>query len=288
MKARFYSFLLILLCAATAPRSQATLGLMPMEVQQKITQADNRITDDVEIYNGGDAPVHISGSVVDFSLTTGGEYRYAEAGSTPRSCANWIKLSPAEFNLAPKKSMRVRYTITAPAGFNEEARAMMFFQSRPLPTQTGSGVNILVSMRMGCKVFVTPSQKLAGAPRISDMEFVNGPKQLAKVSLRNDGSATFRAKGTMEVQDETGRVVAQGELKPGRAQVLPGELRELAFEIIPRLAPGTYVLKTAIDSGAPQLLGGEFRCKVEDAPAATVAPAPAPAAIAAPAVTPAP
>ena len=262
MKACFYSCILFLFGAIVAPAARASFAIMPMEVQQKMTQANYRLTDDIEVHNSSDAPIHISGSITDWTLTPDGNYEYWEAGSKPRSCATWIQLSPSEFVLPPKKSMRVRYTITAPVGFTDETRAMIFFQSRPLPTKGSNGMSLMVSTRMGCKVFVSPAVALSGTARISDMEMISGPKQRAKVSVRNDGAATFRAKGTLQVLNENGRIIGQGELKPSQAQVLPGATRDLWFEITPRLEAGNYLLKTVIDSGVKQLTGGELRCKV--------------------------
>jgi P pilus assembly chaperone PapD len=251
-----------ILLTTLAPAAQASFGIMPMEVQHKMPAQDNRLTDDIEVYNGSDGPVHITGSIVDWTLNTKGDYEYSEAGSQALSCAKWIQLSPAEFNVPAKKSVRVRYTITAPQSMVDERRAMIFFDSRPLPVKTTNGMNVMVTTRMGCKVFVSPTQALPSSAKISDIIFDNTLRARAKVSVQNPGGQTFRVKGKLEVRDESGKVVALGELKPVHAQVLPGAMRDLWFELSTPLASGAYQIKTVLDYGAKQLLGGELKFTV--------------------------
>jgi P pilus assembly chaperone PapD len=260
MKPILRSIFILLLSSAITSSAHATFGIMPMEVQQKMAAGETRLTDEIEVYNGSDQPVHITGSVVDWKLTPRGEYEYSEAGTDPLSCAKWIQLSPATFNVLPKKSVRVRYTITAPQAAFEERHAMIFFLSRPLPSKTSDGMGVMVATRMGCKVFVSPAQAAPKTGKIADMDFQAAANPRVKVLVQNTASTMFRAKGTLQVRDEDGTVVAQAA--SNSAQVLPGATRELWFELSAPLLPGNYVLKAVVDYGAKQLLGGELKAKI--------------------------
>jgi P pilus assembly chaperone PapD len=231
-----------------------------METQQKMTAGETRLTDEIEVHNSGNEPLHVSASVVDWKLTSGGEYEYSQAGTEPFSCANWIQLSPAEFNVLPQKSVRVRYTITAPQNFTNEHRAMIFFTSRPLPVKASNGMGVMIATRMGCKVFISPAQPLSKAGKITDMKLQSTTKSRAWVSVQNTAVATFRAKGTLQVHGEDGTLVAQAQ--SNSAQVLPGASRDLWFELSAPLPAGNYVLKVVVDYGTKQLLGGELKAKV--------------------------
>jgi P pilus assembly chaperone PapD len=260
MRTFFRYLVILLLSSAITSSANASFGIMPMEVQQKMAAGETRLTDEIEVYNGSDQPLHITGSVKDWKLTPGGEYEYSEAGTDPLSCAKWIQLSPATFNVLPKKSVRVRYTITAPQTVFEERHAMIFFLSRPLPSKTSDGMGVMIATRMGCKVFVSPAQAATRASRIADMDFQDAALPRVKVLVQNTASAMFRAKGTLQVRGEDGTVVAQAS--SNSAQVLPGATRELWFEFSAQLQPGNYVLKAVIDYGARQLIGGELKAKV--------------------------
>jgi P pilus assembly chaperone PapD len=254
-----YSFFFLLFLAIT-PAARASFSIMPMETQQRMTVGETRLTDEIEVYNSGNEPLHVSASAVAWKLTSGGEYEYSEAGTEPLSCANWIQLSPAQFNVLPQKSVRVRYTITAPQNFTNEHRAMIFFTSRPLPVKAGNGMGVMIATRMGCKLFISPAQPLSRVGRITDMELQGSAKSRARVSVQNTAAATFRAKGTLQVHSEDGTLVTQAQ--SNSAQVLPGASRDLWFELSTPLPAGNYMLKVVVDYGTNQLLGGELKAKV--------------------------
>jgi P pilus assembly chaperone PapD len=109
--------------AAIAPAADANFAIMPMETRLQMPQGEGRVIDEIEVLNGGNVPLHISSSVVDWKLTPDGDYQYAEAGTEKSSCAKWIQLNPPEFNVAPGKSVRVRYSITPPQTLTDERRA---------------------------------------------------------------------------------------------------------------------------------------------------------------------
>lgn len=248
--------------------AHASFAIMPMETQLKMPQEGDRITDEIEVFNGGDTPLHISSSVVDWKLTPDGDYQYAEAGTEKSSCAKWIQLNPPEFNVAPKKSVRVRYSITPTETLTDERRAMIFFASRPIPVKGENKMGLLVATRMGCKVFVSPAQSLAKNGVLSDMELQNTPRQRVRVSVQNPGAATFRATGTLQISDEAGTIVAQGALKS--AQVVPQAERNLWFELPAPLPAGNYSIKAVVDYGAKQNIGGELKAKVTAAPIVSI------------------
>lgn len=248
------------------PSAHASFAIMPMETQLQMPQDDKRITDEIEVFNGGDAPLHISSSVVDWKLTPDGDYLYAPAGTEKSSCAAWIQLNPPEFNVAPKKSVRVRYSIAPPATLTDERRAMIFFESRPVPVKGQKGMGLLVATRMGCKIFVSPHAPLAKSAAFSDIELQNGPRPRVRVGVQNGGAATFRANGTLQVMDEAGIVVAQGALTS--AQVVPQAQRNLWFDLPNSLPVGNYVVKAVVDYGVKPLIGGQLKTKVVAPPTA--------------------
>lgn len=266
LQSRRFLAVSVLAIGLSAPSAHASFAIMPMEKQLQMPQDDNRVTDEIEVFNGGDAPVHISSSVMDWNLTPDGDYQYAPAGTEKSSCAEWIQLNPPEFNVAPKKSVRVRYSIAPPATLTDERRAMIFFESRPVPVKGQKGMGVMVATRMGCKVFLSPRAPLAKSAAFSDMELQNGPRPRVRVGVQNGGAATFRANGTLQVTDEAGTVLAQGALTS--AQVVPQAQRNLWFDLPNSLPAGNYVVKATVDYGLKQLIGGQLKTKVVAVPPA--------------------
>jgi P pilus assembly chaperone PapD len=153
---------------------------------------------------------------------------------------------------------------------------MIFFESRPIPVKGKNGIGLQVATRMGCKVFIAPSQTLSQIGVLADMELQNALQPRVRISVKNSGDTTFRAGGTLQIIDEAGTIVAQGALKS--AQVVPQAERNLWFSLPAPLPAGRYNIKTVVDYGVKQLLGGELKTKVIASP--TV---PVPAVVSAPA-----
>lgn len=261
------SLLVSLMMLAGGRDVHAAFGVMPMEVEQKLP-ASNTVTDDIEVHNGGEETLFISSSIQDWDLDRHGEYSYATAGTQERSCAPWIQLNPAQFIVAPGKSVRVRYTITAPAPIDATRWAMIFFQSRPLPVKDAPQMGLMMSTRVGCKVILSPQSPVGNQAEIADMVVRTAAgRNAVQVSVRNPGSTIYRARGTAEIRDEKDTVVAKGDLSS--AQVLPGHTRDLQLVLPQPLPEGKYNLQVQVDAGMPDLLGGELSFKI---PAPTTTP----------------
>lgn len=277
--------------------SQVSLSVNPMEVQLKAPLQGGLVTDEIEVYNGGTVTLHIFDYVMDWNLTESGDFQFLDPGTHPRSCAKWIQTAPISFSLPPQKSVKVRYTITAPKALSAEHWAMIFFQSRPLPLKgsglgmkfvnhEGSGFGMKFVTRVGCKVFLKPSQNLPLQGKIVDMivqpesttenlvnlvNLVNpgnsgnsgnsGNRGRVKVTFKNSGMTHVRLNGSFIIEDEVGKLIAKGELQPPRAQVLAGDSRVVWAELDKSLPTGIWNIKTIVDYGARELVAGELKVK---------------------------
>lgn len=243
---------------ALPSRADFTVG--PMEVQLKAPRPGARITSEFELYNTGDQEVHITGSTADWNKTKTGDVEIADAGTQPNSCATWITLNPAEFNLAPKQTVKVRFSIATPPDLAAERHALVFFQSRPVPVKGDHNIQLSISTRFGCKVFVVPAQPLASQGKLAAMEM--SPASKLQVTFENTGPVNVRLNGTVEARDADGKVVAKGVLQPANTQILPGGTEILSPRWDKPLSPGVYKLRTVVDYGGKRLLGGEIEATV--------------------------
>ena len=280
---------LLMLSLLAAPAvGHCSISIMPMEARLPVERPGARLTNDIEVYNSGEEPIHVVSSIQDWSMTLSGQKRFHPGGTQPLSCATWIQLNPVEFNLAPGKSMRVRYSIAPPTGMAQEHRAMIFFTSRAVPRAGDSRLALNVQTRIGCKVLVTPPlksplqgqitgmalQTLAapapasvGAPwvHLDSTAAAPAPSLLSRVKITfvNPNPVSVRLNGTVEARNADGQVVARGEIAPAKALVLVGATRELWAQLDKPLGPGTYQIKAAIDYGGQQLLGGILKATVK-------------------------
>ncbi len=262
---------------------------MPMQSFLPMPGTDGRVQGEIQVYNNSTIALHINTSLADWQVAPDGKHVFLEAG-TPElkaaSCASWVSVVPAEFSIAPKTTVRVRYAVHPPQGelLEGERRAMIFFQSRPVPVPGAPKMALQVSMRIGHKLFVSAPGARVPLAKITDMNWQDAPRARLGVRVKNEGAATFRATGTLQVEDENGKVVSRGDLTP--AQIFPGSERQMWFLPSTPLAPGKYKFKTLVNSGAKKLLGGEFSALIKTvaapAPNAVVVSAPTESATTAP------
>jgi len=245
-----------------ANSAHAQFGIAPME---KILGAPvgGQVTNSISVTNTQDAPLHITSSIMDWSLTRNGQYEYGEAGTMPDSCATWIQLNPSSFVLAPKQTIEVRYSVTTPANFDREKRAMIFFKSRSIPTKTTTGLSVNISMRVSCKLLIAPNTTTPAESqaKIADMDAASNDGKV-KVSITNTGIKSIRVKGSIEARDSDGNLVATGKLLPAIVSVLPELTRDMWAEWDKPLAAGSYTFSAALDYGAKAMLGGQLKAQV--------------------------
>ncbi|HEY0074046.1 MAG TPA: hypothetical protein VGB77_08100 [Abditibacteriaceae bacterium] len=249
-----------LLLALLALPGQADFTVGPMEVQLKVPRPGARITSEFELYNTGTKELHISAYVSDWTKTKTGEVEIGDPGTQPNSCATWITLNPVEFNLAPKQTVKVRFTIATPADLADERHALVFFQSRPVPVKGNYNMQLAISTRFGCKVFVVPAKPLAPQGKLAGMTM--SPASKLQVTFENTGAVNVRLNGTVEARGADGQLAAKGILLPVQTQVLPGGVQPLSPQWDRPLTPGVYQLRAVIDYGGKQLLGGEIKATV--------------------------
>lgn len=160
--------ILIMSLLALATAGHCHISIMPMDIQLQANSAGTRLSDDIEVMNTTSEPIHVTSSVMDWTMTLSGQKQYFEAGTQPNSCAKWIQMNPVEFVLAPRQSIRVRYSISAPADLSAEHWAMIFFTARKTP-KAGQGIGLSLNARIGSKVSIAPAQKTPPQCKIIDM-----------------------------------------------------------------------------------------------------------------------
>lgn len=171
---------------------------------------------------------------------------------------------------------------------------MIFFQSRPLPLKgsglgmkfvnhEGSGFGMKFVTRVGCKVFLKPSQNLPLQGKIVDIivqpesttenleNLVNpgnpGNRGRVKVTFKNSGMTHVRLNGSFKIEDEAGQLIAKGELQPPMAQVLAGDSRVVWAELAEPANWARHRRSQPLCSGATRALlraeGDEFQSWID-------------------------
>jgi hypothetical protein len=108
----------------------------------------------VENKGSENAELHVQ--ITDFWYNEKNEKIFNAPGTSPRSAANWIQFVPEKFEVAAGATQKMKAVITPPADARGGYYAVLFIESKPVPTnqQTEDGKRVFTNMRIGCLVML--------------------------------------------------------------------------------------------------------------------------------------
>lgn len=259
-------------------RPALSLILLPLEANMVLSPGE-RATQAFEVFNNGSEPLFMSSTIEDWAIGKTG-IEGAPAGTTPNSASSWIQLNPQQFVISPGQSVKVRYTVTAPAVFEVEHHSMIYFQSRPVPTRDAQNRIVGISGRVGGALFVAPRALFPNkrkdlpeadqernepdfkAPnanrtgRVVDLQLAQD-RQTVYGQFENTSPLHYRLDGSIEALDETGAVLATGTLT-SKPLFLPQSQRRFAWKFDAPLPDKAKKLKAVVGFGGTSRAGAEI------------------------------
>ncbi len=185
--------------------------------------------------------------------------------STPWSCAEWIRLNPSEFSLAPGSDQIVKIEVKVPAGATGGYYGIVFFevQGGEKPPTTGVTVNV----RIGTILLVTVKGTATYNAKITKFVARLDAKTkgvLVNCFIQNDSNVLIRPEGVIRILTEKGEKVTEKDLNEKKVGILPKTSKEfmLSFEK-EELKKGSYIIQAVIDYGGKTLLGGQTSITIE-------------------------
>lgn len=200
----------------------------------------------------GDTPLHIKIYLQDLNYLSDGTSDFLPPGSTEWSCADWVKVVPAEVDIPAGKIKNVRVSIEVPDGVKGGGYSTLFFEAGMPGPNKGIGINF----RMGVMVLVTVQGTEVYQAKLSDFVF-NKPEDI-EVSIFNQGNVLVRPNGEVKFINSKGKRVKSLDLNPRKLGILPSTVRKFGVKLDSKLPAGKYTLKTEIDFGQDYLLVGEL------------------------------
>jgi len=209
----------ILMCAGTISLSAfwATsasafgIGVQPSTVEMTVKPGD-RHRQIITIGNVHKTKtISMTMGLADWTLNDDGKLALSPPGESERSSADWIRFSPASVTLKPETSMDIIVEISVPYKIKHKGDhrfALLATTLLPEVDERGdvSGVWNRYQLASLFYLTVTPS---SSNPVVSNVAISNLDESLLSMSIRNDGDAHARLKGTAFVKDKTGETVAE-------------------------------------------------------------------------------
>jgi P pilus assembly chaperone PapD len=251
MALRFRLTPVLLLAAAGAlargpSASPVGLDVGPSLVEITVTAGDSAERS-VTLTNPGASPVEVTASVFDWRMSEDGEVRFEKAGTSPTSCAAWIRVDPERILVPAGGQTVLRVRIATPGSFSGTRWAAVLF-ALPAAETSWEGETALVAPRVGLTVYVTA----AGTER-EEFRLIRASARPEPAGVRlaalveNAGNTAVRFGATWQLRSADSRSTRSFEIRSSVA--LPGSRREVTLDSKESLAPGAYTVTAMVRWG---------------------------------------
>jgi P pilus assembly chaperone PapD len=241
--------------------AEVSISVSPIRVEHLVKQGEKG-TDMILVTNDGEASTRLKVSIEDWTLTKDGNPVFMKVGGNLYSCAEWIRINPVDFRLAPGQTREVRYTLTVPQGIEDGGyRAAIIFETVPEVTPGEKIKRVFLKGRI-----VTILYEVVGKP-IPQGHANSLKTELKKegidfiLSLQNTGKVHYRTKGTITVKDEKGEKAFEIEIPD--VPVLTESEREIKVTYDKPIPKGQYTAIAVVDIGKKELIGAETTFSIE-------------------------
>jgi hypothetical protein len=183
--------------------------------------------------------ISLTMGLADWSLDKNGQLILNPPGETERSAADWVRFSPASVTLKPETSRDVIVEIDIPyktSGKGDHRFALLATTLLPELDKRGDISGVWNKYQLASLFYLTmmPSES---HPEVTSVAYNDAGNNMLTMSIKNEGDAHARLKGTAYVKDKSGKVVTESPLS---TVVLDGGVRDykVKFEEMDGLVPG--------------------------------------------------
>jgi len=198
----------------------------------------------------------------DYLFYANGTSHFDDAGTTPRSNANWVKPSASSVVVPPMGELTVGYTISVPA--NDTLRgtywsAMMVEGAPTAPPpaaakQVGIGAVVRYAVQLATHLPKTGSRKVVFSNQALSTDSTGN--RVVEMDVMNAGERGYRPNLWIELYDAAG--VLRGRREQQRGLLYPGTSLKQRF-VFDALPAGTYKAVVFADSGDDAVFATQYK-----------------------------
>jgi hypothetical protein len=200
----------------------------------------------------------------DYLCYADGTNQYGEPGTTPRSNAGWITLTPSRVKLAPGETQPVRYKGKAPADpkLHGTFWSMIMVEPNSAPAITPEGkidqvaVGLQTKIRFAVQIITEIGPEGTRSLQVQEKRIVQGEgKRALQLDIGNDGERLLVPMITVELFDQAGASI--GRFEAGRARIYPACSVRTRVDLTD-VPAGKYAAMVLLDSGDAQVMGAQY------------------------------
>ena len=205
----------------------------------------------------------------DYLTQADGSNYYEEAGTTARSNATWITLTPSRIKLAPGESVPVRYKGRAPADGKLRGTYWSMIMVEPSVSAPASpqgktdnvAVGLRTQIRFGVQIVTEVGREGTRSLHVVSKSLVkDDARRMLQVDIGNNGEKLIIPAITVELFDGNGASI--GRFDGGRTRIYPAcSVRsQVNLSDVP---PGKYTAMVLLDGGDDQVMGAQYDLELE-------------------------
>jgi len=215
----------------------------------------------LNIKNHSSRRVSYTVSFADFLPSSTGERKILPPNSTKRSCANWINVNPAFFELNPGEDIQIQVNMLVPGEEFGTAWCMLFIQ--PTREQTSWSADkqlaagITVSGRIGVLIYQSPKSNQNYSVKASNFQEITKPgdsNRKFSAVIENLGDKVANCKVFLLASNMM--TAEEKQFPPKDFEVFPKLSRTVELELPNDLPAGKYALAIIVDYGPKYPLEG--------------------------------
>ena len=246
--------------------SRASIGIIN-GLSHELTGAPGEVIQGyIEVANLGKMSERVTLSASDYSFQSSGEIDYPEAGSLKRSNAEWITISPAFADLAPKEKVRFMFEVRIPDDDTLRGSYWSVFMvegSAPLDTNVLRGMLTMVNrLRYAVQVVTT-----IGQTGLRELLFTGvgvhreDSLTLLHIDIANPGERLLKPILSAEIFDTGGQSL--GTFQTAIKRLYPGTSSRFTLEL-PRLPKASYQALLVADCKEEDIFGTTISFEITD------------------------
>ncbi len=191
----------------------------------------------------------------DFEVDDSGKKKRIPAGTSSRSCADWITISPAFVELNPNEEREINVIMTVPKGNSSSKWSMIYVQASneqdesPVDKELATGIKvvprIVILVNQSSKVNTNYQAKISNLVEVTE---TTDSLHTFNVVVENTGDKIIEANVQLALANLT--TAQEQKFEKQMMRVYPGEKKTFTL-VLPdqEFEPGQYALAAILDYG---------------------------------------
>lgn len=193
-------------------------------------------------------------SISDFLVSSNGDRKTLPPNSSKRSCANWININPAFFELNPNEDITIQISMLVPGEDYGAAWCMLYIQPSVEQTSWNAdkklGTGVTVTGRIGVEVYQSPRSNTNQSLKISNLVETTTASAINRTfsaTVENLGDKVTKFKVYLLASNIL--TAEEKQFPMQELEVFPKMSRDVELVLPNELSPGKYALAAIIDYG---------------------------------------